>query len=363
MYKMSLLANVNQPTTGQYYFALDTNSGTTVVEAPAFIATGTGEPGNDGRFIARGDASGSDLTGAALGFQMRKGGASATLQWAVGMTDTPTGGGNGNNFVVVAYDDNGAPISVPLAINRATGAIEASDSLTVGYDATVGGGGIFVRGTLGDARVYDPVYNPPPSVGGWTTFFNETAVALELEEAANTPIFTIPLPPALQNATKYTVRVMDINIPVIQGSTLARALVYFDYNPARNGISYVSGGAGESSGCDNNFIWLGNGTGGTGGKLQSGTSFTNPSSGPLNDPIAPFSNNAFFADSGASPTASLASLNLPVFNIFNYNGDTGITNLYCVFNPDPNNGTQSVGQMGAGARLRCIVEASFAPKY
>jgi hypothetical protein len=201
------------------------------------------------------------------------------------------------------------------------------------------------------------------NIGGWTTFFNETVAPLELEEAANTAIFTIALPPALQNATKYTVRVMDINIPVIQGSTLDRALVYFDYNITRNGISYVGGGAGQTSGCDNNFIWLGNGTGGTGGKLQSGTSFTNPSSGALNAPIAPFSNNAFFADAGASPTASLASLNLPVFNIFNYNGDTGITNLYCVFNPDPNDGTQAVGQMGAGARLRCIVEASFEPKY
>jgi hypothetical protein len=360
---MALLLSATSSAPGEYYFALDQNSSTTTVEAPAFIATGTGEPGNDGRFIARGDASGSDITGAALGFQMRTQGVSALQQWAFGMTDTPTGANAGNNLAIVAYDDASVALSVPFSIVRATGAIEMGSQVMVGYGTEVGGAVLNVNGPAGASRVYDAVYNPPPSLGGWTTFFNETVAPLELEESSNTSIFTIPLPPALQNATKYTVRVMDINIPVIQGSTLGRALVYFDYNPARNGISYVSGGAGESSGCDNNFIWLGNGTGGTGGKLQSGTSFTNPSSGPLNAPIAPFSNNAFFADSGASPTASLASLNLPVFNIFNYNGDTGITNLFCVFNPDPNDGTQTVGQMGAGARLRCVVEASFAPKY
>lgn len=360
---MALLGSGTLANSGAAFYLRAGVPASAPVIAPSFTATGTGEPNNDGRFIARGDASGSDLSGAALPFQMRTQGVSALQQWNIGMTDAPTGVGNaGNNFAIVAYDDASVALSVPFSIVRASGAIEMGSQVMVGYGTEVGGAVLNVNGDDGASRVYDAVYNPPPSLGGWTDFFVETAVPLELEEAANTPIFTIPLPPALQNATKYTVRVFDINIPVIQGSNLGRALVYFDYNPARNGISYISGGAGESSGCDNNFIWLNNATGGSGGKLQSGTSFTNPGTGPLNAPIAPFSNNAFFADAaGASP--SLASLNLPVFNIFNYNGDTGITNLYCVFNPDPNDGSQAVGQMGAGARLRCVVEASFAPKY
>lgn len=144
----------------QFYFALDSSPDQPEVTAPAFVATGVGQPGNDGRFIARGDAA----AGApALAFQMRTQGVSALQQWNIGMTDTPAGANSGNNFAIIAYDDAGAPLSTPLSINRATGAIETSDVLTVGDGTEVGGALLEVNGTLGPSRVYDASYNPPPA--------------------------------------------------------------------------------------------------------------------------------------------------------------------------------------------------------
>ncbi len=350
---MSLLANVNQPTTGQYYFALDTNHDDTVVTAPAFVATGVGQPSSVGTFTAQGDA----VPGGIDVFSMSK--ASGQIQWSMGMANAPTGTGNvGNDLAIFSYDDSGNFLDAPLAITRATG--DVSVGHLIANDISAGD-----MDLTGNLTVAGTITGTIAALGGWTQFFTETVAPVELEEASNTPIFTIPLPAALQNATKYTIRISDINIPLIQGSQLDRALVYFDWNPTRNGISYISGGAGQLSVCDNNWIWLDNFTGGTGSALQAGTSFTNPATGPLNAPIAPFSNNAFYAGAaapGGTYNPSLASLNLPVFNLFNYNGDA-VSQIYCVFNPDPNNGTQAVGSMPAGARLRCIVEAYFAPKY
>ena len=154
---MSLLAAVNQPNKDAYYFALN-QPATTTVEAAAFTATGAGQPNSDGRFVARGDAA----AGApALPFQMRTGGVSALQQWNLGMTDAPAGANSGNNFALIAYDDASLPLSVPLAINRASGAIEMSSDVTVGYGTEVGGADLKVDGTLGVAQVYDSIYNRP----------------------------------------------------------------------------------------------------------------------------------------------------------------------------------------------------------
>lgn len=129
------------------------------VSAPSFTATGTGEPGSDGRFIARGDAA----AGApALPFQMRTQGVSALQQWNIGMTDAPAGANSGNNFAIIAYDDASAPLSTPLSINRATGNVTMPENLTVG-DSAVGGAVLNVDGSLGPSRVYDGTYNPPPA--------------------------------------------------------------------------------------------------------------------------------------------------------------------------------------------------------
>jgi hypothetical protein len=176
---MSLLAQVNQPNGNlsasgapQYYFPLDSSPANAEVTAPAFIATGVGEPNNDGRFIARGDASGNDVTGAALGFQLRKGGAFALQQWAIGMVNAPAGANSGNDLAIVAYDDASVFLGTPLQIDRSSGLVTIGTDLSVvesvdaasvmaGTPTTVGGGDIQVNGTLGVAQVYDSIYNRP----------------------------------------------------------------------------------------------------------------------------------------------------------------------------------------------------------
>ena len=92
---------------------------------------------------------------------MRTGGESALQQWNIGMTDAPAGANSGNNFALIAYDDASNPLSVPLAINRASGAIEMGSSVTVGYGTEVGGAVLQVDGAAGLSRVYDAVYNRP----------------------------------------------------------------------------------------------------------------------------------------------------------------------------------------------------------
>lgn len=128
------------------------------IVASAFTATGEGQPGADGRFVARGDASGGSP---ALAFQMRTGGVSALQQWNIGMTEVPAGANSGNNFAILAYDDASNLLSIPLAINRATGAIELGSEVTVGDGAEVTGAVLQVNGDDGLSRVYDSIYNRP----------------------------------------------------------------------------------------------------------------------------------------------------------------------------------------------------------
>jgi hypothetical protein len=173
---MSLLAQMNQPNGNlvngapQYYFALDSSPANPEVTAPAFVATGVGEPNNDGRFIARGDAA----AGApALPFQMRTQGAFALQQWNIGMENAPAGANSGNDMAIFAYDDNGVFLGKPLAIDRSSGLVSmsedagvggtltAGDAVVAGTAASVGGGAIQVNGTLGLSSVYDAVYNRP----------------------------------------------------------------------------------------------------------------------------------------------------------------------------------------------------------
>lgn len=374
---MSLLPSCVAPNPEGYYFAKANND---TVVAPGFIANGSGPSSgfvvsntNSANFIAQAeDTLGTGKTA----FTIRED--TGLRRWTIDNIGIEGGANSGSDLAIVSYSDDGSVRNTNIGIDRLTGKVilpittaglEVDGTATVGTATTGGGGVLSVNGPSGVSRVYDPIYNPvpvPPSVGGWTVFFEQkSASTIDLPAIGNSSIFTIPLPPALQNATKYTVRVLDMSIGLIQGSQLDRVLVYFDYNVNNRGISYVSGGAGTTSGCDNNFIWLDNKTGGSGSTLATGSTFTEPT-GDVNVPPAPFSNNAYYGGSvppSGSYNPQVASLNLPVFNIYNYNGDTGITNLYMVFNPDPNDGTQVVGVLAGNARLRCIVEASFAPKY
>ena len=189
---MSLLAQVNQPNPNGYYFALDANPGGSTVEAGAFTATGEGQPGGIGRFVARGDASGNDETGAALGFQLRTGGASALQQWAIGMINAPAGANSGNDLAIVAFDDASAFLGTPLQIDRSSGLVTIGTDLSVvdgvgaasvvaGAPATVGGGVIQVDGTLGLSSVFDGVYNRPvPGAEVVLSTFNNVGAAIAL---------------------------------------------------------------------------------------------------------------------------------------------------------------------------------------
>lgn len=161
---MSLLAQVNQPNANRFYFALDTSPTDPTVTAPAFEATGTAT--SNGSFSALGTA----VPGGIGMFNMET--TLGRLQWAMGMTGVPAGANSGDNFALFAYDDNGAFLSTPLQIARASGNVvipnglgvvgaASMSSLIVGAPATVGGGDLQVDGTLGVAQVYDSIYNRP----------------------------------------------------------------------------------------------------------------------------------------------------------------------------------------------------------
>lgn len=124
---MALLPSATHCNSNTSYYALATDAGGAVERAEAFIAQNA-TPGVAGFFAACGDGSGA--TDAEL-FEMRTGGIVAnTLQWTMGMSGTPSGL-SGNNFVITAYDGDGAPLSTPLSIERATGIVNFSVNPTV----------------------------------------------------------------------------------------------------------------------------------------------------------------------------------------------------------------------------------------
>jgi hypothetical protein len=169
---MSLLAQVNQPNPNRYYFALDTSPTDPTVTAPAFEATGTAT--SNGAFSALGTA----VPGGIGMFNMET--TLGRAQWAIGMDAVPAGGNSGDNFALFSYDDNGAFLSAPLQVIRATGGVitqnglttttlaatgaVTADSLIVGDGTEAGGALAQINGTSGLGRVYDTVYNPalPP---------------------------------------------------------------------------------------------------------------------------------------------------------------------------------------------------------
>jgi hypothetical protein len=152
--------------TGEYYFALN-GGGTGPVVDSAFVATGLGSPPNGGSFTTRSE----DTTGAGLpAFVMTD--IPGVARWAIGTTGIEAGANSGDNFAIFAYADNGAFLTAPMTINRASGGVAMPNGLTVGNTlistgpasvgtaATVGGGLLEIEGTLGLGRVFDDVYNP-----------------------------------------------------------------------------------------------------------------------------------------------------------------------------------------------------------
>ena len=119
---MSLLAQVNQPNANRFYFALDTSPTDPTVTAPAFEATGTAT--SNGSFSALGTA----VPGGIGMFNMET--TLGRAQWAIGMDGVPAGANSGDNFALFAYDDNGAFLSAPLQVIRATGGVIASVGIT-----------------------------------------------------------------------------------------------------------------------------------------------------------------------------------------------------------------------------------------
>lgn len=168
-YRMSLLAQVNQPNKDAYYFALDTSPATPVVTAPAFEAIGGAAPAAPtGSFTALADAPPGGIGVFNIGSLATK-----EQNWAIGLDAVPAGANSGNNLTIFAYDDAGAFLGAPLSIERDNGTVTMPEnvgiggSLTVGATlfagtpTTVGGGEIQVDGTAGESRVFDAVYNRP----------------------------------------------------------------------------------------------------------------------------------------------------------------------------------------------------------
>lgn len=111
--------------TGTYYFAL--NGGGGAVKDEAFIAKGFGTPANGGYF----QATSQDTTGAGTdAFIMTD--ISGVIRWGIGTSGVEAGANSGDNFAIYNYDDNGAFLSAPIQINRASGGVLMDNGLTVG---------------------------------------------------------------------------------------------------------------------------------------------------------------------------------------------------------------------------------------
>jgi len=119
---MSLLAQVNQPNANRFYFALDSSPADPTVTAPAFEAIGTAA-NPVGSFSAQGDA----VAGGIDMFNMKT--SLGRLQWSMGEVGVAAGANSGNNFALFAYDDNGAFLSAPMTVNRATGSVIMTGAL------------------------------------------------------------------------------------------------------------------------------------------------------------------------------------------------------------------------------------------
>jgi len=126
---MSLFANPSYTSPGGQLWARKTAGG--VVSEPGFIATGTGNPANQGYF----KAVSQDPGGGTNAFIMTD--ISGARSWAIGTDGVRAGSNSGDNFAIYAYDDNDTFLSAPFKINRASGGVQIFNGMTVNGDLVV----------------------------------------------------------------------------------------------------------------------------------------------------------------------------------------------------------------------------------
>ena len=184
---MSLLAQVNQPNTGNYYFSLEGGGGgggssstqytaTGSAGAGGFISTGAGANVklNNGTFVSYVDTTAVPPGGAevvvlgsdALGLEAPR--------WTIGYNNSDVDIFTGADLAIKCYANDGNLIATPFTIARDTGIVSMPQSLVtngatmtvggvVGTPAAITGGLLQIDGTLGLGRVYDDLYNLPPA--------------------------------------------------------------------------------------------------------------------------------------------------------------------------------------------------------
>lgn len=187
---MSLLPNNTFLSPGQPIYASSGGGGGST--APQFTATGIADGGG---FISTG--AGGNVTLKQGVFEttavidpltnnvdvMRIQTAAGLNRWQIGIETVEAGANAGSNLFILASDDAGAPLVTALEIVRATGNVVVSNGelianggATVGALSDVGGGVLNIRGTLGNGRVYDSVYNPVPPLSNFLVDLTSASV-------------------------------------------------------------------------------------------------------------------------------------------------------------------------------------------
>jgi hypothetical protein len=104
-------------------------------------------------------------------------------RWEMGIENAEAGANTGANLFIRASDDAGDPLVTALEIVRATGDVVVSNGelianggAVVGALSDVAGGILNIRGTLGEGRVYDPLYNPVPPLSNFLSDFTSASI-------------------------------------------------------------------------------------------------------------------------------------------------------------------------------------------
>ena len=107
----------------------------------------------------------ADETTGNSALNIRNGTSSATPTNFVFYNASETGGGlTAGDLMLFSYEG--------ASINRCLDVAPSGGAISIGDGGTVGGCVVNVNGTLGQSRVYDPLYNPPPAyqqIYTWTT--------------------------------------------------------------------------------------------------------------------------------------------------------------------------------------------------
>lgn len=145
---------------------------------------------------------------------IRNGTGSATPTNFVFYNSTATGGGlTAGDLELFSY--------TPGNIKRCLDVVPGGGAVTIGDDGTVGGCVVKVAGSLGQSRVYDPIYNPVPAfatVGSWTT---------DMTSGQNLATFTLPADGLYMLYTTIDVSSATL-APVAVGNYFGSFLIYGD---------------------------------------------------------------------------------------------------------------------------------------